>query len=256
MVRVTGGPDAVRRAAGRPAGLLLVAAAAAWVWLVTGWGGMPAMPGTMGLGLPAFLALWTLMTAAMMLPATAFVAALYARTIPTRRASRMTVFTVAYLLVWAAAGLPAYGLAVGLGRVADLPSEVGTAVAAAVFAVNGVYQLTPLKDRCLARCRSPIGLMLRYTSYPGPTRDLRAGAHHGAFCLGCCWSLMVLLAAFGVMNLWAMVVLAFVITVEKLAPAGRLVARAVGVASIALAVAVIWLPSLAPGLTGGGMDGM
>ncbi len=254
MVRVTGGPVTGRRRA-RPAGLLLVAAAA-WVWVVTRWGGVQAMPGTMGLGLPAFLAVWTLMMAAMMLPATASVAALYARTITVHRAPRMVVFTVAYLLVWAAAGLPAYALAAGLGRVASLPAATGTAVAAAVFAVSGVYQLTPLKDRCLARCRSPIGLMLRYASYPGPSRDLRAGAHHGAFCLGCCWSLMVLLAVFGLMNLWAMVVLAAVITAEKLAPAGRLVARAVGVASIALAVAVFWAPALAPGLTGGGMAGM
>jgi predicted metal-binding membrane protein len=235
---------------------MLAAAAAAWAWVVTRWDGMQAMPGTMGLDLPAFLAVWTLMTAAMMLPATAPVAALYARTITAHRASRMTVFTAAYLLVWAAAGLPAYGLAAGLGGAADLPAAAGTAVAAAVFAIGGAYQLMPFKDRCLARCRSPVGLMLRYASYPGPSRDLRAGAHHGAFCLGCCWSLMVLLAAFGVMNLWAMVVLTAVITAEKLAPAGRLVARAVGTASIALAVAVFWVPALAAGLTGGGTGGM
>ncbi|MGW3357942.1 DUF2182 domain-containing protein [Streptomyces bungoensis] len=252
---MTGRPAAVRGGAG-PAGPLLVAAAAAWVWTATRWGGMQTMPGTMGLGLPAFLAVWTLMMAAMMLPATAPVASLYARTVTLHRAARMAVFTVAYLLVWAAAGLPAYGLAAGLGRVVGLPAVAGTAVAAAVFAVNGVYQLTPLKDRCLARCRSPIGLMMRYASYPGRTRDLRAGAHHGAFCLGCCWSLMVLLAAFGVMNLWAMVVLTAVITMEKLAPAGRLVARAVGIASLTLAVAVFWVPALAPGLTGGGTSGM
>lgn len=255
MVGVTDRPVTVRRGVG-PAGLLLVVAAAAWVWVVTRWGGMEAMPGTMGLGLPAFLAVWTLMMAAMMLPATTPVAALYARTIVVHRAPRMVVFTVAYLLVWAAAGLPAYGLGVGLERAVSLPATAGTAVAAAVFAVNGVYQLTPLKDRCLARCRSPIGLMLRYTSYPGPSRDLRAGAHHGAFCLGCCWSLMVLLAVFGVMNLWAMVALTAVITTEKLAPAGHFVARAVGVASIALAVAVFWVPALAPGLTGSGTTGM
>ncbi|WP_306192861.1 MULTISPECIES: DUF2182 domain-containing protein [unclassified Streptomyces] len=252
---MTGGPVTVRRAAG-PVGLLLVAAAAAWVWVVTRWGGMQAMPGTMGLGLPAFLAVWTLMMAAMMLPATASVAALYARTIIAHRTPRMAVFTVAYLLVWAAAGLPAYALAAGLGRAASLPATVGTAVAAAVFAVGGVYQLTPLKDRCLTKCRSPVGLMLRYASYPRRSRDLRAGAHHGAFCLGCCWSLMTLLAVFGVMNLLAMVVLAAVITAEKLAPAGRLVARTVGIASIAMAVAVFWVPALAPGLTGGDMSGM
>ncbi len=252
---MTDGPvPGCRRA--RPAGLLLVAAAFAWSWVVTRWGGMQATTGTMGLGLPAFLVVWTLMMAAMMLPATAPVAALYARTITAHRARRMVAFTVAYLLVWATAGLPAYALAVGLGRAATLPAAAGTAVAAAVFAVGGVYQLMPLKDRCLARCRSPIGLMLRYASYPGRFRDLRAGAHHGAFCLGCCWSLMLLLAAFGLMNVWAMVALAMVITAEKLAPAGRLVARAVGVASIALAVAVFWVPALAPGLTDGGVSGM
>ncbi|MGW5369444.1 DUF2182 domain-containing protein [Streptomyces sp. NPDC004009] len=253
---MTGRPVAVGGRAAAPSALLLVAAAAAWVWLVTRWGGTPAMPGTMGLGPPAFLAVWTLMTAAMMLPATAPVAGLYARTIAAHRVPRMVVFTVVYLLVWAAAGLPAYGLAAALGRVTSLPVAAGTAAAAAVFVVNGVYQLTPLKDRCLARCRSPVGTMLRYASYPPPWRDVRAGLHHGAFCLGCCWSLMLVLAAFGVMNLWAMVVLAAVISVEKLVPAGHLVARAVGVVSLALAVAVFWVPALAPALTGGGMTGM
>ncbi|MCW2874295.1 DUF2182 domain-containing protein [Actinacidiphila oryziradicis] len=110
--------------------------------------------------------------------------------------------------------------------------------------------------RCLAKCRSPIGLMLRYGSYRGPCRDLRAGAHHGAFCLGCCWSLMVLLAAFGVMNLWAMVGLAAVVTAEKLARRGPVFARVVGIASIALAIAVSRVPGLAPGLTGGDMGGI
>ncbi|MBW8792742.1 MAG: DUF2182 domain-containing protein [Streptomyces sp.] len=248
---MTGRPVAVRRGTA-PAGLLLVAAAAAWVWVVTRWGDARAMPGTMGLGLAAFLAVWTLMMAAMMLPGTAPVAALYARTIAAHRTPRMIVFTVAYLLVWAAAGLPAYALAAGLGRAGGLPAAAGTTVAAAVFVVGGVYQLTPLKDLCLAKCRSPVGQMLHYASYPGPSRDLRAGAHHGAFCLGCCWSLMVLLTAFGVMNLWAMVALTAVITAEKLAPAGHLVARAVGITSIGLAVAVFWFPELAPGLTGGG----
>lgn len=255
MVRMMSGPATVRSRVA-PAGLLLVVAAGAWVWMVSRWGGMPAMPGTMGLGLATFLAAWTLMMVAMMLPATARVAALYARTINVHRTSRMAVFTVGYLLVWAAAGLPAYALAAGLGRAGRLPPAAAAAVAAALFAISGIYQLTPLKDRCLARCRSPVGLMLRYASYPRASRDLRAGAHHGAYCLGCCWSLMLLLAAFGVMNLWAMLVLAAVITAEKLAPLGRLVARAVAIASIVLAVAVFWVPALAPGLTGGQMTGM
>jgi predicted metal-binding membrane protein len=79
---------------------------------------------------------------------------------------------------------------------------------------------------------------------------VRAGAHHGAWCLGCCWSLMALFVVVGVMNLAAMVVLAAVVLAEKLWVHGELLARAVGVASLALAVAVIWLPELAPGLHG------
>jgi predicted metal-binding membrane protein len=248
-------PVTVRRRAGY-AGLVLVVAAAAWAWVVLRWGGMGAMPGTMGRDLFAFVGMWTVMMAAMMLPATAPIASLYARTITVHRVPRMTAFITGYVLVWAAAGLPAYVLAAGAGQAASAYPTAGTAVAAGLFAINGVYQLTPLKDRCLAKCRSPIGLMLRYGSYRGSSRDLRAGAHHGAFCLGCCWSLMLLLAAFGVMNLYAAVGLAAVVAAEKLAPAGFLIARVVGIASMALAAAVFWIPSLAPGLTGGGMGGM
>ena len=81
---------------------------------------------------------------------------------------------------------------------------------------------------------------------------MRAGAHHGAYCLGCCWSLMALFVVVGVMNLAAMVVLAAVVLAEKLWAHGEVLARAVGLAALALAVAVIWVPALAPGLHGTG----
>jgi predicted metal-binding membrane protein len=115
----------------------------------------------------------------------------------------------------------------------------------AVFASCGVYQLTPLKSRCLKHCRSPLSLLLHYGAYRGALRDVRAGVHHGAFCLCCCWSLMALFVVVGVMNLAAMVVLA-----EKLWVHGEVLARVVGIAALALAVAVIWVPALAPGLHG------
>lgn len=231
--------------------LVLVAAGAAWLWLLLARRGMGASPGAMGVGAAAFLGMWALMMAAMMLPATAPIASMYARTLRRHRLPRMGTFLIGYVLVWGAVGLVAYGLAIGAGRVAGDRPHVGTAVAAAVFAVNGAYQLSPWKERCLAVCRAPLGLLLRYGSWRGRTRDLRAGAHHGLFCLGCCWALMVLLGAFGVMNLWAMVGLTAVVTVEKLAPVGPAFARLIGVASLALAAFVFFVPALAPGLTGG-----
>lgn len=238
----------------RRTGLVLLAAAAAWAWVVLRRGDMAS--GSMAGDLLAFMVAWTIMMAAMMLPATAPVASLYARTAPVHRTPRMIAFTVGYLLVWAAAGLPAYALAAGAERIATAHPTTGTAAAAAVFAVNGVYQLTPLKDLCLTKCRSPVGLLLRYASYRGPARHLRAGAHHGAFCLGCCWSLMLLLTAFGAMNLWAMAGLATVVAAEKRLPRGLVVARVVGLVSLAFAIAVFWVPLLAPNLTGGGMNDM
>ncbi|CAN5326353.1 DUF2182 domain-containing protein [soil metagenome] len=233
--------------------LVLAAAVAAWLWVIAQWGGTGAMPGTMGLAAGPFVGMWTVMMAAMMLPAITPLASLYARSVSSRRTARLGLFATGYLAVWATAGLPAYALVVATGQAVGQHPLAGTAVAAAVFVANGVYQLSPWKDLCLAKCRSPLGLLLRYVSWLGPLRDVRAGAHHGAFCLGCCWTLTALLAAFGVMNLWAMVGLTAVVATEKLVPFGVVFARLTGVVSLVLAVAVFWFPWLAPGLQAGGM---
>jgi predicted metal-binding membrane protein len=209
---------------------------------------MAGMTGTMGLGLAAFVPVWTLMMAAMMLPSVAPTASLYARTMPTNRAMRISGLVVGYLAVWAVAGLPAFGLAWLTGWLTGTHPSAAHILAVAAFAAAGLYQLTPLKDRCLAHCRSPLGLLLHYGSYRGRTRDLRVGAHHGGYCLGCCWALMVILIAVGVMNVAAMVGLAALILTEKLWRWGPLAGRLAGVAALALAVATIWLPWLAPGL--------
>jgi predicted metal-binding membrane protein len=117
-----------------------------------------------------------------------------------------------------------------------------------------------LKDRCLARCRSPLGFVLKLGAYQGRTRDLRVGLYHGAFCLACCWALMALLVAFGLMNVIAMVVLAGSVLVEKTWVWGPRFSRLLGVAALGLAFAVIFVPGLAPGLhqvpSPGGMGGM
>jgi len=230
----------------RETALLLIAAAAAWAATVAIAREMAGMTGTMGLGLALFVPMWTLMMAAMMLPSVTPLATLYARTNP--RAAQIGGLVLGYLAVWAAAGLPAYGLAWLAGWLTGGHPGAAHAAAVAVFAVVGVYQLSPLKDRCLAHCRSPLALLLHYGSYRGRLRDMRAGAHNGAYCLGCCWGLMVILVAVGVMNIAAMIGLAAVVLIEKTWRWGPAAGRAAGVAALGLAVAVIWLPGLAPGL--------
>jgi predicted metal-binding membrane protein len=235
----------------RQTALLLIAAAGAWAATVAIARGMAGMTGTMGLGLALFVPMWTLMMAAMMLPSVTPLATLYARTNP--RAAQVGGLVLGYLAVWAAAGLPAYGLAWLAGWLTGGHPGAAHAAAVVVFAVVGAYQLSPLKDRCLAHCRSPLALLLHYGSYRGRLRDLRVGVHHGGYCLGCCWALMLVLIAVGVMNVAAMVALAALVLVEKTWSHGVAAGRLAGVAALALAAAIIWLPWLAPGLHGAPM---
>jgi predicted metal-binding membrane protein len=232
----------------REAAFLLILAAGAWAVTVALARGMAGMTGTMGLGPALFVPVWTLMMAAMMLPSVAPTASLYAKTFRDNRAMRIAGLVVGYLAVWAVAGVPAYGLAWLAGWLAGMHPSTAHIMAVAVFTVCGVYQLSSLKDRCLAHCRSPLGLLLHYGSYRGRFRDLRVGAHNGAYCLGCCWGLMVILIAVGVMNVIAMISLAALVLVEKVWRWGPATGRLAGVAALGIAVATIWLPWLAPGL--------
>ena len=233
-----------------PASVLLLVGAAAWVGVVSVSRDMGEMPGTMGLGFGAFVAVWALMMTAMMLPTVAPFTALYTRTLTDHRARRIAELACGYLLVWTLAAVPAFVLAWVAGELVGSHAGAATVVAVVIFAACGIYQLTPLKDRCLAHCRSPLALLLHYGSYRGRSRDLRVGLHHGGYCLGCCWGLMVILIAVGVMNLVAMVGLAALVLVEKTWRWGVVAGRIAGVALLALAVAAIWLPWLAPGLHG------
>jgi predicted metal-binding membrane protein len=242
------------------ASLLLVAAAGGWVGVAMLVRGMGSMQGTMGLGVGSFAAVWALMMAAMMLPSVVPFASLYVRTLGDRRGLRLAGFASGYLIVWTVAALPAYGLAWLAGRLAGIHPTAATVQAVAIFAACGAYQLTPFKGRCLARCRSPLGFVLKLGGYRGRTRDLRVGLCHGAFCLACCWALMALLVAFGLMNLIAMVVLAVAVLVEKTWARGPLFARGLGIAGLVLSVVVVFEPGIAPGLhhvgSQGGMRGM
>ena len=131
---------------------------------------MGSMPGTMGLGAGSFAAVWALMMAAMMLPSVAPFASLYSRTFTGAYGARLAAFASGYLIVWTMAALPAYGLAWLASRLAGGHPAAATVLAAAIFAACGAYQLTPVKERCLARCRSPLGFMLKLGAYRGRTR--------------------------------------------------------------------------------------
>lgn len=231
-----------------PASLLLVVAAGAWVVVLATGGGMQGMPGTMGLPFATFLAVWVMMMTAMMLPTVAPFAGMYTRTFAAHRTRRTAELAGGYLLVWALAGVPAYAVAWLAGALAETRPAAARVMAVAVFVGCGVYQLSPVKELCLSRCRSPLGSVLRYASYKGPLRDARVGMHHGAFCLGCCWAMMTVLIAVGLMNPVAMVVLTGVVLAEKTWTWGRRLSVGLGVLALVLAVVVLLRPSLAAGI--------
>jgi predicted metal-binding membrane protein len=199
-----------------PAALTAVALVG-WLGSVQLMGGMEMMDGPGPL--VSFLWLWLAMSAAMMLPS--IVPATYLAAAVGRSA---VLFSVGYALVWAAVGLAAFGAA----RMID---GAGRWFAAGAVVVAAVYQLTPLKEACLRRCRSPVGTLLRRGS-------LSAGLEHGAVCLGCCWALMLALIALGIGSMAWMAALAVVVLVEKVAPAGD---RLPALVAVGLLGAAVWL---------------
>jgi len=158
------------------------------------------------------------------------------------------MFLGGYLLTWAVAGIVAFTALAGAGRLLAAAPGAARWLGVAIFIAAGIYQFTPWKDWCLRRCRSPIGALMYYLGFRGRTRDLRVGLHHGATCAGCCWGLMIVLVAVGVMNVAIMAALAVVIFAEKLWRYGKPFAQAVGVVLVAVGVLAIWFPWLLPGL--------
>jgi predicted metal-binding membrane protein len=228
-------------------------AAAAWAITVAQARSMGNGPGTMGLTLLPFLGLWVLMMAAMMLPSAAPVAVLWTRSISgvstgPRRVMRMSLFLSGYLLAWAACGAVAFAALAGARRLLMASPTAAQWLGVAIFIAAGTYQLTPWKDRCLRRCRSPVGAFMYYLGFQGRGRDLRVGLHHGATCVGCCWGLMIVLIAVGVMNVAVMAALAVVIFAEKLWRHGKPLGQAAGLVLVAIGVLAIWFPWLLPGL--------
>lgn len=181
--------------------------------------------------------MWTVMMAGMMLPSAAPAIVLYGSMVRkhAERGSALPAtwtFAAGYLLVWTAFSVAATALQVGLEAAALMTPGMAVASAALgalALVVAGVYQVTPLKQACLHKCRHPLEFfMLRWRA--GGSGALRMGLEHGAYCLGCCWALMLLLLVAGVMSLaWVALIAAFVF-VEKLLPAGRLTSYMAGAA--------------------------
>ncbi|MDJ0342046.1 DUF2182 domain-containing protein [Streptomyces sp. H10-C2] len=235
--------------------LVVLIAVPAWVLTIGQARGMGVEPGTMGLALPLFLLLWVTMMAAMMLPSIAPVAITWVRGIGRQssgwtRAARTAEFVGGYLLTWTAFGLLAYAALAVTGGLVDHHPAAGRWIGFTAFLLAGLYQLGPLKNVCLRHCRDPLSHLVHYAGFPRPARDLRVGVHHGAYCVGCCTGLMVVLIPLGLMNVAAMAGLAVVIFVEKLWSWGPLLARAVGVVFLVLAVLTPFQDWLLPGLQG------
>jgi predicted metal-binding membrane protein len=229
--------------------VLFALAGVGWWWTIRQMRGMDTGPwtdlGTFGW----FLGVWVVMMAAMMFPSIAPTVALYARM---SRKSRLAppLFVAGYLATWAGAGVLAYLIGVIVSGITPAmalehawqPLTGGTLILAAV------YELTPLKNVCLAKCRSPLGLLL------GSWRDgrvgaLRMGARNGAWCVGCCWALMASLFALGVMSPIWMAIVAGLIAAEKILPWRRAATYGTAVILLALGVLVFAAPEAVPALT-------
>jgi predicted metal-binding membrane protein len=230
--------------------LLVGLAAVAWWSTADRMAGMDAGPGTDLGALGWFLGIWVVMMAAMMFPSLAPTVALYAKMTRRRAASRPLLFVGGYLLVWGAAGVGAYGL-FELGRTVlggDLAWRTGGRwLAAGVLIAAALYELTPLKEVCLTKCRTPLGFLLG-TWRDGPLGALEMGSRNAGWCLGCCWALMASLFALGVMSLTWMVFVAALIALEKTVPWRRTVSWATAAILLALAVGVLAAPHDIPGL--------
>jgi predicted metal-binding membrane protein len=231
--------------------LLLGLAGVGWWWTVEQMRGMDNGPWT-GLGaLGWFLGVWVVMMAAMMFPSVAPTIALYSRMTRERSPLSPLLFAAGYLITWGGAGLLAFVIAVvGDRAVGDVLSwdRAGRWVAGGTLVLAAIYELTPLKDVCLGKCRSPLGFLL------GAWRDgwsgaLQMGARHGAWCVGCCWALMASLLALGVMGITWMAVVAGLIAVEKTVPWRRVATFGTAAILLLLGTLLLVAPDAIPALT-------
>lgn len=245
--------------------LLLVLAAGSWVLLIQQSTTSAHGAGiTMGMGPIVFLAVWVAMMIAMMFPTAAPMIVTFAKVSAGRRERGSAfvptwVFVGGYLLVWLVFGAMAYPLALAAESVAASSlaiAENAGRIGGIAILLAGLYQLSPLKRVCLTNCRSPMEfVMTRWRE--GYSGALRMGVEHGAYCLGCCWLLFVILFPIGMMNVAAMALITVLIYVEKSLAYGRRVAQLAAAALVLYGALVVVQPQLLPtAMDGMPMDGM
>lgn len=187
--------------------------------------------------------MWAVMMVAMMAPSAAPMILMYARVGRQRAAEGKPLaatgwFAAGYFLTWVGFSLAATVVQWMIERAALLDSRmasVSNVLGGAVLIAAGLYQWSPLKDVCLTQCQSPLQFLMRHGGFRGDWLGcLLLGLRHGAYCVGCCWALMALLFVGGVMNVLWIALLALLVLLEKVAPFGRWVARAAGIAFIAI----------------------
>ena len=236
--------------------LVLGAALVTWILTYDSMRGMDAGPGTDLGGLGWFTGIWVTMMAAMMLPSAAPMMLLFHR-VSSERAKRgqtsvpVWLFCLSYLAVWTLYGLAAYGL---FRLIVHFDfgfldwDRAGPYVAGGAIVAAGLYELTPLKSVCLRHCRTPLHFVLGHWR-EGRLGAVRMGAEHGAYCVGCCWGLMIVLFALGVMSLTWMVLVAVLILAQKVLPRGERLTRVFAAVFIAAGIWVAAAPGSVPGLT-------
>jgi predicted metal-binding membrane protein len=222
------------------------------VWLATGFD-MSAMmspefiPWTAG-HFAFMFAMWVVMMIGMMTPSVAPMVLLYAAIGRSSAAQGQPFapagwFVAGYLLAWAAFAVVATLLQWLLewrAVVTPMMAGTGRALGGALLIAAGIYQWLPIKQSCLSQCRAPLSFVQRHGGFqPGARGSVRLGALHGAYCIGCCWVLMTLLFAFGVMNFYWIAGLMIFVLIEKVVPRARLVSRAAGLLAVAAGVAYL-----------------
>jgi predicted metal-binding membrane protein len=202
-----------------------------------------------GLGLPwyaalaIFLATWQVMTAAMMLPSS--MPMLYMIIHASRQGARprrvQAAFLAGYAAVWTVFAVAAFVLDLAVQALAgSWPwlAERPWLIGSVTLAIAGGFQFSALKERCLTACRSPLGFFVQHYRR-GERGAWRLGLRHGAFCLGCCWALMLVMFGVGIHSLMLMAGLAGVMVIEKAVPGGRRLSPLIG--GTLLVLAALWL---------------